>query len=449
MTAFKAYDIRGIYPSEINESFYFKLGVSITKFLNAKTLLVGFDARPSSKSLFKALVNGANENGVKVSTIGMTGTEVMYFTVGDMGFDAGVMITASHNPKEYNGLKVVGKGAFPVGEANGLKEIEKLVMDMEEPSAELLNKTPLYDEYDPYPRFREKINSIVNLSELPNLKVAVDAGNGTGGLVFNKIFKDTALDVTELYFEPDGTFPNHEANPTKPENLMDIKNVVKSENYDLGIALDGDGDRVVFIDDTGEDSVGYYIFTLLIEHLLNKIPNAKIVHENRLYWAIDDVINRNGRATSIESKAGHSFIKAKMREFNAEMGGETSSHFFYKEMYYADSSVLTIALILEMMKKSGKSLRKMLSALKSKYFVSGEINFKVNSPDVILNRIKAHYTKLGFEMDELDGIAFDKDRDWHVSLRKSNTEPLIRLNVEAKNQELVTKMVKEIESFIE
>lgn len=447
MSAFKAYDIRGVYPTEVNETLYYNLGKVITIFLGAKNMVVGYDARPSSKGLFEALVKGANAVGAKVTSIGMTGTEIMYFTAGNKGFDVGVMITASHNPKEYNGLKLIGKGAIPISGDNGLLEIERIIGDLDDPTTEELDLDPEYDEYDPYPEFKEKINSIVDLSSLPKLKVVVDAGNGTGGLVFNKVFNDTPLIVEELYFKPDGTFPNHEANPIKSENLIDLKKHVLDSHADLGISLDGDGDRVVFVDNEGFDSMGYYIFALLIKSLLKKEPGATVVHENRLLWAIEDVVKEyNG--VSVRTLAGHSFIKQKMREVNASMGGETSSHFFYKTMYYADSSFLTIVLIFEMIKESGKSLRELLAELKSKYFVSGEINFKVEDAKAVLSRVKDFYEEKDLVADELDGVAFDKARDWHISLRVSNTEPVVRLNVEAKSQELVTKMVNEVEQFI-
>lgn len=441
---FKAYDIRGIYPSEINEDTAYTIGRAFVEYFKVNEVAVGYDMRVSSPSLWEALTQGIADADALVVNLGMIGTELMYYTVGKFEFDSGIMITASHNPPHYNGLKMVTKGSIPVGADTGIYDFRDYVIKQ---NYEMLKKEIQVRDLDPYPPFREAIHQIVNLHDLPKLKVVVDAGNGMGGEMMERIFTGTNLEIIPMYFEPDGTFPNHEANPTKEENVSDLKKRVVEEKADLGIALDGDGDRAFFIDENGEYSLGYYMVGILARKMLQKYPHSKIVHENRLKWAIEDDI-RNAGGIAIPYMAGHAYLKAKMREVDAVFSGETSSHFFYKDLYYADSSMLTVALLMELIKDSGKSLRELLADYKAKYFISGEINYEVKDASAILEKVKAHYKNEGFEIDELDGVAVDSGREWRFSLRKSNTEPVVRVNVEAKSQDLVDVKVKEVEKLI-
>jgi phosphomannomutase len=442
---FKAYDIRGVFPEEINEDTAYTIGRAFVEYFKVKEVAVGYDMRVSSPSMWESLTQGIADADALVVNLGRIGTEVMYFTVGKFELEAGIMITASHNPPQYNGMKMVTKGSVPVGADTGIYDFRDYVAKQ---NYEMLKKEIQVRDIEPYAPFRVAINDLVDLHELPKLKVVIDAGNGMGGEMIERMFIGTNLEIIPMYFEPDGTFPNHEANPTKEENVADLKKRVVAEKADLGIALDGDGDRAFFVDNEGEFSLGYFIICLLSKKVLDKYPGAKIVHENRLKWAIEDTVKAAG-GVAVEYIAGHAYLKAKMREVDSVFGGETSSHFFYKDLYYADSSMLTIALLLELLKDSGKSLHQLLTEYKSKYFISGEINYEVEDASVTLEKVKSHFESEGFKIDELDGVAVDSDRDWRFSLRKSNTEPVVRLNVEGKSQNLVDEKVKEVEKLIQ
>lgn len=441
---FKAYDIRGEYPNEINEDSAYTIGRAFVEYFKVKEVAVGYDMRISSPSMWESLTQGIADAGALIINLGMIGTELMYFAVGKFDFESGIMITASHNPPQYNGMKMVTKGSIPVGADTGIYDFRDYVLKQD---YKMLKKDLEVRDLDPYLPFREAIHELVDLHTLPKLKIVVDAGNGMGGEMMTRIFTGTNLEIVPMYFEPDGTFPNHEANPTKEENVADLKKRVIEEKADLGIALDGDGDRAFFIDEKGEYSLGYYMVGILAKKILDKYPKAKIVHENRLKWAIEDSVKEAG-GESIVYIAGHAYLKAKMREVDAVFGGETSSHFFYKDLYYADSSMLTIALLLELIKDTGKSLHQILEDYKAKYFISGEINYEVEDADIVLEKVKKHFEDKGLPIDNLDGVAVDQGREWRFSLRKSNTEPVVRLNVEANNQKLVDEKVKEVEDLL-
>lgn len=441
---FKAYDIRGEYPTEINEDSAYTIGRAFVEYFKVKEVAVGYDMRISSPSMWESLTQGIADAGALIINLGMIGTELMYFAVGKFDFESGIMITASHNPPQYNGMKMVTKGSIPVGADTGIYDFRDYVSKQ---NYTVLKKDLEVRDLDPYLPFREAIHELVDLHTLPKLKIVVDAGNGMGGEMMTRIFTGTNLEIVPMYFEPDGTFPNHEANPTKEENVADLKKRVIEEKADLGIALDGDGDRAFFIDEKGEYSLGYYMVGILAKKILDKYPKAKIVHENRLKWAIEDSVKEAG-GESIVYIAGHAYLKAKMREVDAVFGGETSSHFFYKDLYYADSSMLTIALLLELIKDTGKSLHQILEDYKAKYFISGEINYEVEDADIVLEKVKKHFEDKGLPIDNLDGVAVDQGREWRFSLRKSNTEPVVRLNVEANSQKLVDEKVKEVEDLL-
>jgi len=443
---FKAYDIRAIYPDQIDAEGAYRIGRAFVDFLNVKEVVVGNDMRTSVDVIKPALIKGINDSGAKVIDIGLTGTEIMYFTVGEFNFESGIMITASHNPPEYIGFKLVSKGAVPIGADSGIYDIRDLavqsnyVYDDSEKSQNITN-------LDPIPKFKEKIESLVDFSNFKPMKIVVDAGNGVGGIIWDKIFDDTPFEVTKLFFEPDGTFPNHLADPLKPENVIALKNTVVENNADIGIAFDGDADRVFFMDGNGELSIGYYITALLSQIILKKYPGAKIVHENRNYWAIVDFVKEAG-GIPVKSIAGHSYIKEKMREVNAVFAGETSSHLYYKDMHFAESAFLSVALILEKLSLENIDFYELVKPLKDKYFVSGEFNYKVSDADEVIEFVKHKYEKEGLTPDLIDGVAFDNNRKWHISVRKSNTQPLVRLNVEGESQKVVDKMKSEVEKII-
>lgn len=441
---FKAYDVRGIYPTEIDESAAYKIGKAFVTHLQVKEVAVGYDMRTAVPKLLPFLHQGIADAGAKIIDLGLIGTELMYFSVGNFGYESGIMLTASHNPSEYIGMKMVKKGAAPIGIETGLKEIAELAQKIEESQTK---QQIVLEKQDPYQAYRDKINSIVDLSKLEHKKIVVDAGNGIGGHIFEKLFSGTNLEVVPMYFEPDGTFPNHVPDPMKEENIVALSKRVLEEKADLGIGLDGDADRCFFIDETGQGFLGYFVVAILAELMLKKYPGSKIVHETRLYWAIEDKLKELG-GIPVKSIAGHSFMKAKMREVDSVFSGETSSHFFYRDLYFADSSFLTIALILEMLQNKNEKLSEVMNKYKNKYFISGEKNYKVSDADSILNKIETFYSQKGFLIDKFDGIAIDNNREWHISLRKSNTEPLVRLNVEAKDQQTVSDILAEAEKII-
>ena len=442
---FKAYDIRAIYPTELDEEGIYQIGRAFVEMLGVKEVVLGYDMRVSVPKLKPHLIAGINDAGAKVIDIGMTGTEVLYFSAGHFKFESGMMLTASHNPSEYIGIKMVKNDSYPISSDNGIFELRDLCATK---NYQRLNLPTNVETLDPIPQFKEKINSLANLSNFKKMKVVVDAGNGIGGQLFQKIFDQSNLEIVPLYFEPDGSFPNHEPNPFKDENVAELRKKVVEEKADLGIALDGDGDRVFFTDHEGNSTIGYYLVSILAKKILEKYPGGKIVHESRNSWAILDEVTKAG-GIPVEEKAGHSFIKTGMRKADAVFAGETSSHFFYKDLYFADSSMLSIALLFEMITLTGQTLKDLLKPYREKYFISGEFNYEVKDASRTLDVVRKHLESQGLNIDEMDGIAADKGRDWHVSLRMSNTEPVVRLNVEGKSQEIVDQMKSEIESLIQ
>ena len=355
------------------------------------------------------------------------------------------MLTASHNPPEYAGLKMVKKESIPLDEKT-IKSIGDIAIRRSKIYRKRLT-SPNIKKIDPFPEYKKAIYSMVKIKNLKTLNVVIDAGNGMGGVLVDNVFSNTPIKITKMYFDPDGNFPHHIADPLKEENTLELRKRVVEKKADLGIALDGDGDRCFFIDRNGRYSLGYYIVALLAEKVLKKYPGAKIVHENRLLWAIQDIIKQAG-GIPVVSKAGYAIMRPLMRKIGSVFGGETSSHFFYKDLYYADSSMATIALILEILSESEKTLDQLLEPFRQKYFLSGEINYKVDDADVILSKVEKTYQSKGYEIDELDGIAVEDGRNWHFSLRKSNTEPLVRLNVEGKSQDIVDNKVNEVLKLI-
>ncbi len=441
---FKAYDIRGTYPDQLDEDGVYKIGYAFVKHLKVKQVAVAYDMRTMNPKLKPSLYQGIADAGASIVDLGLIGTEMMYFAVGHFNYESGIMLTASHNPPQYCGMKMVSKGAYPIGIETGLKEISEIALALE---SQTTHVEPSITTQEVFSAYREKINSLVDLSSLKKFKIVVDAGNGMGGYMLERILNNTNLEIIPMYFEPDGTFPNHIPDPMKEENVQALAARVKAENADLGIGLDGDADRCFFVDNTGEAFLGYFVVAIIAELMLKKYPNSKIVHEPKVYWAIQDKVRENG-GTPLLEKTGHSFIKARMRQEDSVFGGETSSHFYYKDTAYADSSFLTIALMLENLQKKNLNLSDIMTEYKKKYFLSGEINYTVQNADTTIQKVEDFYTSQGLVADKLDGIAFDKDRDWHMSLRKSNTEPLVRLNIEAKSQDLVAKITSEVENII-
>ncbi|MBW2995679.1 phosphomannomutase/phosphoglucomutase [Candidatus Woesearchaeota archaeon] len=433
---YKAYDIRGIYPSELNEDTAYKIGRAFVQFLKTDEVLVGRDGRLSSPKLFEALTNGITDQGANVIDIGLASTPMFYF--GAAKAKAAVMVTASHNPKEYNGFKFCKENAIPMSYDTGINEVERLVeTKFQEPDqkGEIITKDIMDD-------FIKHNISFVKTKK--RFKIVVDAGNGMGSYTFPKIFEKLPFDFIPLYCEMDFNFPNHEPNPLKYETLADLQKKVIEEKADLGIALDGDGDRCNLIDEKGEIITNDLTTALIAKALLKKNKGAKILYDLRSSKIVPEFIEKN-KGHPVISRVGHSFIKAKMREQDAVFAGELSGHFYYKDSFFTESSFITLALTLNLLAEEKKSLSKLVKPLK-KYFPSGEINSEVADKEAKIKEIEQKY-KDAEKTLHIDGISI-YFKDYWFNVRPSNTEPLLRLNLEADTKELMEQKRDELLKLI-
>jgi phosphomannomutase len=425
---FKAYDVRGVYPGEVNEDAARAIGAAFVVYLKAKRIAVGRDMRLSSPTMAEAFIDGATSQGADVVDYGMIATDMLYFAVATDGLDGGVQITASHNPKQYNGMKLVRKDAWPLSGEEGLKEIRQMIADDKvPPAAARRGQVTTKSVLDAYV---EHVMSFIDVSVIKPFNVVLDAGSGMGGLVAPRLFDRLPCRTTRLCFEIDGRFPNHEANPLIEENRRDIVERVVAEKADIGIAWDGDADRCFFIDGTGEFVSGDFITALLAEAFLLKNAGATVIYDLRASYAVKDTAARLG-GTSLMNRVGHAFFKKRMRETNGIFGGEVTGHYYFRDNFFADNGFIPALLILELMSKKGQSLHELLKPLSQKYFISGEINTKLASMDQVpakLVAIAAQYAD--GKQYQLDGISVEYP-DWHFNVRPSNTEPLLRLNLEA------------------
>jgi len=442
---FKAYDIRGLYPSEIDEDAARQIGRGFVAYLGAKRIAVSRDMRLSSPSLAAAFVDGATAQGADVVDYGMMGTDMMYFAVARDVHDGGVQITASHNPKEYNGIKMVRKEAFPLSGDAGIGEIRDMIAAGQlPPAAGARGSVSTMNVIDDYV---QKVLSFIDVSKIKPFNVVLDAGNGIAGMIAPKLFDHLPCRTTKLCFEVDGTFPNHEANPLIEENRRDIVAQVLKEDADIGIAWDGDADRCFFIDGSGEFIAGDFITALLAEAFLLKHPAAKIVYDVRASYAVKDTAAKYG-GTALMNRVGHAFFKQRMREEGAIFGGEVTGHYYFRDYYFADNGFIPALLILELMSIKGQTLRELLAPLREKYFISGEINTKLSDMGLIpakLDGLSARYQD--GRVYSLDGISAEYE-DWHFNVRASNTEPMLRLNLEATTRELMEQKRDEVLAFI-
>ena len=442
---FKAYDVRGVYPGEINEEAARAIGAAFVAYLQAKRIAVSRDMRVSSPALAAAFIDGATSQGADVVDYGMMATDMLYFAVATDGLDGGVQVTASHNPGQYNGMKMVRKDAWPLSGEEGLAEIRQMLADdaIPPPAARrgtVTTKTVL----EPYV---EHVMSFIDVSVIKPFNVVLDAGSGMGGLVAPKLFERLPCKTTRLCFEIDGRFPNHEANPLIEENRKDIVERVIAEKADIGIAWDGDADRCFFIDGTGAFISGDFITALLAEAFLLKHPGATVIYDLRASYAVKDTVARMG-GTSLMNRVGHAFFKRRMRETNGIFGGEVTGHYYFRDNFYADNGFIPALLILELMSKKGQSLHELLQPLSRKYFISGEINTKLKSMDEVPPRLIAIGAKYADgQQYELDGISVEYP-DWHFNVRPSNTEPLLRLNLEATTPEKMAEKRDELLALI-
>jgi phosphomannomutase len=441
---FKAYDVRGLYPDEINEEVARRIGAAFVAYLGASRVAVGRDMRLSSPALAAAVIDGAVTQGSVVVDYGEISTDMLYFAVARDRLDGGVQITASHNPKQYNGMKMVRQGAFPLSGDEGIDDIRQIVADgWLQPAARPGSVTTR----DVLGEYVDHVMSFIDTKIVESLNVVLDAGSGMGGLVAPRLFERLPCRTTRLCFDIDGRFPNHEANPLIEENRRDIVERVLAEGADVGIAWDGDADRCFFIDGGGEFISGDFITALLAEAFLMKHPGATIVYDLRASHAVRDTVERYG-GTALMNRVGHAFFKRRMRESNAIFGGEVTGHYYFRDNFYADNGFIPALLMLELMSKKGESLRGLVEPLRRRYFISGEINTKLSSMDLVplkLDQIAAKYAD--GRQYELDGISVEYG-DWHFNVRPSNTEPLLRLNLEAATPALMAAKRDEVLALI-
>ena len=442
---FKAYDIRGLYPSEINEDIARDIGRGFVAYLAARRIGVSRDMRLSSPGIATAFIEGAREQGADVADYGMAPTDMMYFAVVKDGLDGGAQITASHNPKQYNGIKMVRKGAAALSGDAGLGEIRDMIVNDQVPAP--ASRRGSVTTSNVLPEYVEKVMSFIDPGIVKPFNAVLDAGSGMAGLVAPELFDRLPCRTTRLCFTIDGSFPTHEANPLIEENRRDITAEVIRQRADVGIAWDGDADRCFFLDGTGEFISGDFITALLAEAFLLKYPGATIIYDLRASRAVKDVVGRMG-GRPLMNRVGHAFIKQRMRQEDAVFAGEVTGHYYFRDFSYADNGFIPALLILELMSKKNKSLRELLQPLREHYFISGEINTKLASMNEVpakLQAIESRYKDA--EIAKMDGVSVDYP-DWHFNVRASNTEPLLRLNLEASSPEVMEQKRNEVLQII-
>jgi phosphomannomutase len=438
---FKSYDIRGTYPDQLNEDVAQLIGRAFVQHLGVLQVAVGRDMRGSSQPLFDAFARGVTTQGADVVDLGLTSTDELYFAVGKFEYPAGAMITASHNPKEYNGLKLCREGAVPLSAQTGVFAIRDLVaagrFDTPARTGKVTRRNVL-------PGFVDHCLSFIDRSALRPLKVAIDCGNGMGGLIVPAIFKHLPVEVIPLYFELDGNFPNHPASPIEPENMADVQRAVREHGADLGAAFDGDADRVFITDEHGDLVGGDMVTALVADMLLRRNPGATVLYNLICSRSVPEAIRARG-GVPVRTQVGHSIIKAIMREKNAIFGGEHSGHFYFRDHYFADSGLIALLLVLELVSRENKPVSELLKPLDRRYR-SGEINSRVTDVPAKLRQITEAF-KDADEIDELDGVTIQY-KDWWFNIRPSNTEPLLRLNVEADDPALLARKRDELLALI-
>ena len=442
-TIFKAYDVRGIYPDEIDEDAARRIGAALARFCDASRLAVGRDMRTSSEALARAFARGASSVGAEVLDLGLVSTDGLYFASGKLDVPA-CMVTASHNPGRYNGFKPCRAGASPIGSESGLKDIQALAEKGEgvaevsdDPDSDVGQQLDIIGDYSAH------CLSFVEVEALRPLKVVVDAGNGMAGLTVPVVFADLPFRLVPLYFELDGSFPNHPASPIEPANLVDLRRAVHETGSDLGIAFDGDADRMFLVDERSNPVSGSTTTALVAERVLKKHPGERIIYNLICSWAVPEVIKENG-GEPIRTRVGHSFIKDIMATTGAVFGGEHSGHYYFRDNFRADSGMIAALLVLEALSLSGKPLSELLEPF-NRYSASGEINSEVEDQKERLEALADAY-KEG-KLDRTDGLTIELE-DWWFNCRPSNTEPLLRLNLEARTEELMKTKRDEVLSLI-
>jgi phosphomannomutase len=439
---FKAYDVRGLYGDELDEEGAYAIGRAYVEHFEPQRIAVGRDMRLSSPSMAAAAMRGAADGGANVLDLGEIGTEMLYYAVGELGLEGGFTVTASHNPKEYTGFKIVRRGALPVGGDSGLADVRDAALaDAWRRNGAAGSIEPL----DVWPGFVEKVLSFVDLGAIRPLRVVIDAANGMAGAMLPPLLARLPVEVVRCFFEPDGSFPNHEPNPLLPENREFIVAKTLEEGADLGVAFDGDADRCFFVDDGGEFVPGDFVTALIAESILAKEPGGKVIYDVRASWAVPETITRAG-GVPLVNRVGHAFIKHRMRKDGAVFGGEVSGHYYFRDFSQADSGLIPFLLVLEILSRAGRPLSELLAPYRNRYFLTGELNTPVADVAVKLQELKERFGPEG-EVSHLDGVSVDAP-DWHMNVRPSNTEPLLRLNLEARSRELMERKRDEVLALI-
>ena len=440
---FRAYDVRGKFPEELNAQAVYAIGKAFLKVNPAKVVVVGHDHRQAVPQLKQALLSALTAQGVKVYDIGQVTTDMTYFSSWNYPeVEGAIMITASHLPGEYNGLKFVTKQYGPIGKGQGMEELQEFALQADIPQNFEIDNT-LVEEKNVAQDYKDFVLSFVDLQNFKPLKIVADPGNGVGGPIVKDLLNNLPLDLTELYFEPNNDFPNHVADPFIPENRKDLEQMVIEKQADMGIAWDADADRAAFIDELGRYINGDFVSALLMKHFHSKQKNAEFVYDVRSVKVIENTLKQIDAQGHL-GKVGHSYLKQKMRETGAVFGGETSGHFYFAKNQFMDNGMIPALLMLELVAKADKPLSKIIADL-GEFYVSGEINSKVVDTKLVLDKLKNKFSDA--DINELDGISIAKD-DWRFNVRASNTEPLLRLNAEAITQESLDKITNEVLQII-
>jgi phosphomannomutase len=439
---FGAYDVRGVYPTDLNEDTAYRIGRAFAQYLGVSPIAVGRDMRVSSPALAQAFMRGVTDQGADAVDLGMTTTDELYFAVGKYSYPAGAMITASHNPKQYNGIKMCRANAVAISSETGGFAIRDLAVSGQ--FAESARKGEIIQR-DVSEAYVEHCLSFIDVANIKPFKIAVDAGNGMAGMMIPRVFEKLPCELIPLFFELDGTFPNHPASPIEPENTEELRRIVPERGCDMGVAFDGDADRMFLIDEHGRLLGGDMVTALVAHSLLRTHPGATILYNLICSRSVPEVIARDG-GRAVRTRVGHSFIKAQMREENAIFGGEHSGHFYFRDNWYADSGLIAFLIVLELVSLSGKTVSELVAEVDTR-FRSGEVNSETHDQKGRMEAIERTYAAQGAQIDHLDGVTIGFPT-WWANVRPSNTEPLLRLNVEADTQEEMERRRDELLAVI-
>lgn len=446
---FKAYDIRGVYPEEIDEPGAYKIAKAFCEYLKPSEVVIGSDIRLSSPSLKRAAIKAVTDQGIKVIDVGEISTDMLYLAVANYGYASGFSVTASHNPKEYNGMKMVRENSQPISSDSGLFDIRDMALKIETSEADISGKINenLVEKKNILDDYVAKIRNFANFSKIKPFKIVANANFGLAGKALEKILEGSGVEIVKLNFEPDGNFPKGRPDPLIPENREEISRLVVENGADFGVAWDADADRCFFFTEKGEFIEGYFITALLAKIFLQRKKGEKIIRDTRLAWAIDEIVAENGGKV-VFNKAGHAFIKERMKKEDAVFGGEMSAHYYFRDYFYCDNGMIPFVMMLEFLSRQEKTLSEIMNEMFwKKYFVSGEINNQVAGVKSILKKAENKYAGSAVNVDKIDGISIDYP-DWRFNLRGSNTEPLIRLNIEAKTKKLMEEKRDELLALI-